>query len=555
MMKANRAIKLQCTAIAVGLIACACGSSQANQPATVGGASSGSGGQSSAGSSNLGGVSSTGGSSSSTGGSSSTSASNPTGGVSSSGGVSGSGGTSSPTGGTAPSSGGSANTKVTGTGGAATGGTTAASATGGTKNTTTTSTGTKTTGGNAAGGTNAGGVGTGGTSGSNVSGGNTSSGGTSVNGGASSTGTCPVISGFENATYETGKSPSEVGVRGANYFKNNQLQGGLDNYSGDGYAWTFGYVGSLQFTQLTGDKTNNQQMISKLNCSTFTGPSNKVGKEEVDNRAFGDLPLEIFLENGDTACKTLGMARADNQWKTTTSDGITADARYWIDDMYMITSLQVWAYRVTKDPVYLDRAGKTMIAYIGALQKDNDDKTHGLFWHTKNSHAYWARANGWVAAGATELLLELPDSTNRTTIMNAYKAQMAQLIKLQFPSGADQGCWHQVLDLTTDTRSYAESSSTAMFTFALVTGLKNGWLSGDDYVTAALNGWKCIANKTDSTGLLTKVCEGTGEGTGDLASQQSYYLSRATPTGDRHGQGPLLWAATALLRKDCPGVR
>ncbi len=406
------------------------------------------------------------------------------------------------------------------------------------------------------GGTTGGGgaVGSGGAS--TASGGKSSSAGSSATGGSTSASQCPVIAEFENATYPTGKSPTDIGRLGAQYFRNNQLQGGLDNYSGDGYAWTFGYVGSLLFTKLTEDTTNNQFMIGKLNCSTFQGPSNKVGKDEVDSRAFGVLPLEIFLQNGDTACKTLGMARADNQWKTTTSDGITSDARYWIDDMYMITALQVWAYRATKEIVYLERAAKTMAAYIAVLQKDNDSNTHGLYWHTRNSHAYWSRANGWVAAGSTELLLELPTSnTNYATIMGAYKKQMDALVELQFTSGSDRGCWHQVLDLTTDSRSYAESSSTAMFTFALVTGIKNGWLSGEKYVTAALDGWTCIANKTDSTGLLTKVCEGTGEGTGDLASQQAYYLSRATPAGDRHGQGPLLWAAVALLRKDCPGLR
>ena len=296
-------------------------------------------------------------------------------------------------------------------------------------------------------------------------------------------------------------------------------------------------------------------MISKFDCN-MAGPDNGTSAS-VDTRAFGDLPLEIYLEAQKEPCKALGLLRADAQWKNTTADGISTDARYWIDDMYMITSLQVWAYRATKDPKYLDRAAKTMVAYIGQLQKDNDTKTTGLFWHTKKSHAYWSRANGWFASGATELLLELPAShTNYNAIMTAWKKQMDALVGLQFPSGTDQGCWHQVLDVTTDSRSYAESSSSAMFTFALVTGLKNGWISGTKYVTSALNGWKCIANKTDSTGLLTKVCVGTGEPAAtDLAGQQTYYYGQGTPVGDRHGQGPLLWAATALLRKDCPGLR
>jgi len=335
----------------------------------------------------------------------------------------------------------------------------------------------------------------------------------------------------------------------------NQLQSGLDNYSGDGYAWTFGYVGSLEFTKLIEDTANNDAMVAKFDCS-MAGPDNGTSAS-VDYRAFGDLPLELYLETKKDACKALGLLRADAQWKSTTSDGITSDARYWVDDMYMITSLQVWAYRATQDQKYLDRAAKTMVAYIAALQKDNDTKTTGLFWHTKKSHAYWSRANGWFASGSTELLLELPAGhPNRDAIMAAYKKQMDALITLQFPSGTDQGCWHQVLDVTTNTASYAESSSSAMFTFALVTGLKNGWLSGDKYVTAALNGWKCISDKTDSTGLLTKVCTGTGEPTAtDLAGQQQFYFDRPAPAGDRHGQGPLLWATTAMLRKDCPGVR
>jgi unsaturated rhamnogalacturonyl hydrolase len=489
---------------------------------TASGGTTGSGGASaSGGSSGSGGSSASGGTTASGGATSS-------GGTTASGGAAGSGGASKTGGTTSTGAGGAA------TGGAATGGaSTSSAATGGAG-------GAKTgTGGTA--GTKAG------TGGSFVDGGATGTGGA---GGGGSTGSCPTIN---FGTWTSGKDPLTVGKLGTSYFMKNQLQAGLDNYGGDGYAWTFGYVGSLQFTQTTADTTNGSSMIGKFDCG-MTGPDNGTSAS-VDTRAFGDLPLEIFLEAKKDACKTLGMLRADAQWKSTTADGITTDARYWIDDMYMITSLQVWAFRATKNQQYLDRAAKAMVAYIAALQKDNDTKTTGLFWHTKNSHAYWGRANGWFASGATELLLELPAGhTNRDAIMAAYKKQMDALVGLQnTASGADQGCWRQVLDRTD---AWAESSCSAMFTFALATGLKNGWLSGDKYVTAAANGWKCIANKTDSTGLLAKVCEGTGEATGtDLATQQSYYLGRGTPAGDRHGQGPLLWAANALLRSDCPGVR
>jgi hypothetical protein len=40
-----------------------------------------------------------------------------------------------------------------------------------------------------------------------------------------------------------------------------------------------------------------------------------------------------------------------------------------------------------------------------------------------------------------------------------------------------------------------------------------------------------------------------------LSSQQQFYATITLGSNDMHGQAPLLWAANALLRKDCPGVR
>lgn len=387
-------------------------------------------------------------------------------------------------------------------------------------------------------------------SGSAASGGATSTGGSSnatggtstADGGSTGDGTeCPSVSEFE--TWSAGKGPAEIGKAAVENFKPRTSE----TYGGDGYAWTFGYVGSLQFTQVTGDSTNNDYLVSKFDCSQ-DGPDNSA-TASVDTRAFGVLPLEIFIEKGTAACKSLGLARADAQWQKTTSDGITSDARYWIDDMYMITSLQVYAYRATKDSKYLDRAAKTMLAYIAALQQSKD----GLFWHTKQSKAYWGRANGWVASGMTELLLDLPAGANRTSILEAFTKQMDGLLAVQIASGTDAGAWRQVLDRTD---AKPEMSSTAMFTFALATGVKNGWLKDAKYATAAVNGWKALASRTNSSGQLDQICPGTGQApAGDLASQQKFYMDIAFQPNDRHGQGPELWAATALLRKDCPGLR
>ncbi len=396
----------------------------------------------------------------------------------------------------------------------------------------------------AAGGTSGGAAtGTGGANG--VAGGAAggSSGGSAQGGGGSTT--CPAIP-SDLATWPDGKGPLDIGKLAVTNFKSHTG----DAYGGAGYAWTFAYVASLQFTKLTADSTSNATLITGFEryASGSTAAPDNSSTATVDDRAFGDLPLEIYMENQDDRSKKLGLDRADMQWAATTADGITKDARYWADDMFMITGLQVYAYRATKDMKYLTRMALTMKAYLAALQQSD-----GNFWHTKQSKAYWGRANGWVAAGMAELLQDLPAGADRDAVLAGYKKQMDGLLPLQITSGTDAGMWRQVLDLAS---SNPESSCTAMFTFALVTGIRNGWLTDPKYVTAAKNGWVALGNKTNSSGVLDRVCPGTGQAdAGTLASQQAFYANITLGSNDQHGQAPLLWAARALIRPDCPGVR
>jgi len=356
-------------------------------------------------------------------------------------------------------------------------------------------------------------------------------------------GTCPTVSDF--TTFPTNDGPLDVGKLAVNDMKTHTG----DEYGGAGYSLILTWYGALRFTQLTADTANNKTLIDAFAPyldGTKTVPNTPTST--VDERVFGVLPLEIFLQNGDTQAKALGLARADMQWMATTPDGITKDARYWIDDMYMITGLQVAAYRATQYPDYLEHATLAMLAYIAALQQ-----LDGLFWHTKDSHAYWGRANGWVAAGMTELLLELPAGMNRDEVMAAYVKQMDALLPQQVSGGGDDGCWRQVIDLAS---APAESSCTAMFTYALATGVKNGWLTDAKYSSAARKGWLALAAKTDTSGKLDKICPGTGAApAGDIASQQQFYAKIGLQKGDLHGQAPLLWSAYTLLRADCPGLR
>jgi rhamnogalacturonyl hydrolase YesR len=82
-----------------------------------------------------------------------------------------------------------------------------------------------------------------------------------------------------------------------------------------------------------------------------------------------------------------------------------------------------------------------------------------------------------------------------------------------------------------------------MFTFAMITGVKDGWLDEKTYGPAARKGWLALVNRLDINADITDVCEGTGR-----KNDLNYYLQRKRNTGDLHGQAPILWCASALLR-------
>ena len=100
--------------------------------------------------------------------------------------------------------------------------------------------------------------------------------------------------------------------------------------------------------------------------------------------------------------------------------------------------------------------------------------------------------------------------------------------------------WHQLID---HPESYQETSCTGMFTFAMITGVKNGWLDKKTYAPAARKGWLGLVSYIDPNGDIRNVCQGTGK-----KNDLQYYLDRQRITGDLHGQAPILWCATALLR-------
>ena len=344
----------------------------------------------------------------------------------------------------------------------------------------------------------------------------------------------PAAAQKEFKNWPPGTSPKEIGERVARRFVSSphNLSNGEARQPYINYPESVTWYGALTFAQLSGNKELSLGLIQRFDPLLNTDSKLIPEPKHVDLTVFGAVPLEIYRETRQQKYLDLGGAFADKQWADPAPDGLTRQTRYWIDDMYMITLVQVQAYRATGGQKYLDRAALEMSAYLDKLQQPS-----GLFYHAPDAPFFWGRGNGWVAAGMTELLLSLPQShPSRGRILEGYRRMMSELLKYQ----AKDGMWRQLLD---HPEAWPETSSTGMFTFAMITGVKNGWLDKKTYAPAARKAWLALITYLEPNGDIRSVCEGTGK-----KNDLNYYLTRARNTGDLHGQAPILWSASALLR-------
>ena len=307
------------------------------------------------------------------------------------------------------------------------------------------------------------------------------------------------------------------------------------------------WYGALKYAEVSNNKKLLEQLTHRF-MPFFDTEKHLVPRPwHVDFCVFGTVPLELYLQTKNREFYTMGMRFANSQWTIPIDSpqvvrdsyqkfldkGLTWQTRYWIDDMYMITMIQSKAFQVTGDLQYIDRAAHEMVVYLDTIQKEN-----GLFYHAPDAPFFWGRGNGWMAAGMSELLSSLKkDNPNRPKILASYHKMIASLKKYQRPDGL----WGQLIDKP---ESWAETSGSAMFTYAIIMGIKNGWLDATEYTPIARKAWIALTGYINKEGDIANVCEGTNR-----KNDYQYYLDRKQKTGDMHGQAPVLWCVYALLKK------
>ena len=323
-------------------------------------------------------------------------------------------------------------------------------------------------------------------------------------------------------------SPADVGARAATAWlaRADFVIYRVGDVTAVHYAEVASALGAVRLAEATGNRALLDRVAARHRRLIEASLPNSAN--HVDANVYGLWPLVL----GGADNRERGLLMADGQWRATTDDGLTAQARYWIDDVWMIGALQVQAWRTTRNPRYLDRAALMARLYIARLQQPE-----GLFHHGPDAPFFWGRGNGWVAAGLAEILSELPaDHPAYGEIVAGYRRMMAALLRSQ----AEDGMWRQLIDRP---EAWKESSGTAMFGYAMAVGVRRGLLADPAYAEAYHHAWAALATYVGADGRLSQVCAGTGQ-----SQDAAYYLDRPRLTGDLHGQAALLWFAAELAR-------
>ncbi len=162
----------------------------------------------------------------------------------------------------------------------------------------------------------------------------------------------------------------------------------------------------------------------------------------------------------------------------------------------------------------------------------------GIYRHSPLCEAAWGRGNGFPALGLAWSLSALDkDDPAFPILLKEFQNHMAALVKHQDPTGM----WHQVID---DPGSYREMSSTCMITFAMIRGVRSGWLDEATFGPVIDKAFRAIKARIAADGTLVDVCTGTGK----QKTLRDYYDRKAILGRDPRGGAMALLVTTEMAR-------
>ena len=177
------------------------------------------------------------------------------------------------------------------------------------------------------------------------------------------------------------------------------------------------------------------------------------------------------------------------------------------------------------------------------------DSSRSMFWcdaTTGQSAHAWGRALGWYAMALVEVIPWMPEGALKLDLTGKLDKLCHNIMSYADP---ETRMWYQVLDRPGQEGNYLEATASAMFTYALLKGCRNGWVKGIKMETARSiyrDLLVTFVSYDPSTGLvdLNRCCEVAGLGGKENRSgTYEYYINEKIRSNDPKGIGPLIWAA------------
>lgn len=177
------------------------------------------------------------------------------------------------------------------------------------------------------------------------------------------------------------------------------------------------------------------------------------------------------------------------------------------------------------------------------------DESRSMFWcdsETGQSDHAWGRALGWYVMAIVDVLDYIPeDISGRTELIKILNGIYEVL-----PEYADSttGMWYQVLDCPGREGNYLEATCSCMFSYALLKGVRKGYLP-DSYADRAKKTYEdlvaCfIRENPDGTISLKDCCAVAGlGGKQNRRGDYDYYINEKIIDNDTKGVGPFIMAS------------
>jgi unsaturated rhamnogalacturonyl hydrolase len=243
---------------------------------------------------------------------------------------------------------------------------------------------------------------------------------------------------------------------------------------------------------------------------------------------------ELARRTGDARYKQRVIQAADLGFE---SDGTMKESMpyhdAYSDSVYMGTIVAAEAGALTGERKYFDLAARH-VAFMQKIVLRPD----GLYRHHSQTDAAWGRGNAFAAIGLALSLSEFPrNHAEYPKLLQDFRAHMAALARHQ----TADGLWRNVVD---HPGAYQEFSATAMIGFAMLRGIRNGWLPAAEYQPRVDKAWQAVAARVGPQGHVVDGCESTTKTVKSTAD----YLHRAAILGtDPRGAAMAMLFATERM--------